>query len=158
RATNAATPGAAAAEPNATLAVLQHPASEQLAVNLKRAVKDGSDQIQIELNPASLGKIEVRLDSSHDGRGSAVISADRPETRQMLNQAAKPIEQSLRDAGLGTDAAPLTFTRRSGDGGANQQQQQFPQPPFYPRQAAMSEEGEAFAPLAVAAAGNGRRH
>jgi len=141
------------------VATALHPASEQVSVSLKQAAKTGNNQIQIELNPASLGKIEVRLDFAHDGRISAVISADRPDTLQLLNHDAKALEQSLRDAGLRADSGSLTFNLRGGDAGTGQQQQFAQSSGGYGRSAALADDDASLAPLgAIAASASGRRH
>jgi flagellar hook-length control protein FliK len=91
------------------------PVYEQVAVTLKQAAQNGTDSIQIQLKPASLGAIEVKLDVTHDGKISAVISADRSDTLNMLQQDSSGLEQALRDAGLQADSGSLSFNLR-GDG------------------------------------------
>jgi flagellar hook-length control protein FliK len=156
--TGPAAPATAAAEaPATTLAVPLHPAGEQLALNLKRAVKDGVDHIQIELNPPSLGKIEVRLDFAGDGHFNAVISASKPETLHLLQQDSKALEQSLRDAGLQADGGSLSFNLRGGETGAGQQQ--FAQSSSsYSRVAQSAPDDTASLPLEATAAASARAH
>jgi hypothetical protein len=89
--------------------------AEQVAVTLRQAAHDGNDRITIELRPASLGTVEVRLDFAHDGRVSASIVADRPDTLSLLKSDAGGLEQALRDAGLRTDSGSLSFNLRGGD-------------------------------------------
>jgi len=88
------------------------PAFEQVAVNLKQAAQSGTDRIEIQLKPASLGAIQVKLDVTHDGHITAVISADRSDTLNMLRQDASGLEQALRDAGLKADSNSLSFNLR----------------------------------------------
>jgi flagellar hook-length control protein FliK len=96
-------------------ALIALPASEQVAINLKQALTTGSDEIQIQLKPASLGTIDVKLNVNHDGRLTAVISADRSDTLNLLKQDASQLQQSLRDAGFNADSGSLSFNLR-GDG------------------------------------------
>jgi flagellar hook-length control protein FliK len=117
--TSAATASAPATPVAATA---MHPAVEQVAVSLKTAAKTGSSAIQVELNPASLGRIEIRLDFSHDGHVTAAISADRQDTLNLLHSDSHSLEQSLRDTGLHTDSNSLSFNLRGGDTGAGQRQ------------------------------------
>ena len=81
---------AAAAAPSANPAIPMPahllPAYEQVAINLKQAAQTGTDRIEIQLKPANLGAISVKLDVTHDGRITAVISADRSDTLHMLRQ------------------------------------------------------------------------
>jgi hypothetical protein len=88
------------------------PASEQVAFHLKQALKNGSDEIQIQLKPASLGAIDVKLNVAHDGRLTAVISADRSDTLNLLKQDQGNLQQSLRDAGFNADSSSLSFSLR----------------------------------------------
>jgi hypothetical protein len=111
-------------------ALIALPASEQVAINLKQALTTGSDEIQIQLKPASLGTIDVKLNVNHDGRLTAVISADRSDTLNLLKQDASQLQQSLRDAGFNADSGSLSFNLR-GDA------QNFAQnaPPSFPASA-----------------------
>jgi flagellar hook-length control protein FliK len=143
----------AAAAPLAAL----HSVTEQVAISLKRGVKDGNDQIQINLEPASLGKIAVRLDFAQDGRVTATFSADRPDTLNLLNQDSRALEQSLRDAGLRADSSSLSFNLSGGDNGANARQ--FAQSASYAATAATMADNDPLAPLAAAPAiANGLSH
>jgi len=117
-----AIPGDASTRPG----MVALPASEQVAVNLKQAIKDGSDEIQIQLKPASLGAIDVKLNVNHDGKLTAVISADRSDTLNLLKQDSATLQQALRDAGLNADSSSLSFNLRGGDPQAFAQNTQQP--------------------------------
>lgn len=88
------------------------PVGEQVALNLKQALAADNNQIRIQLKPASLGTIDVKLNLTQDGRVSAVISADRSDTLNMLKQDSATLQQSLRDAGLNADGNSLSFNLR----------------------------------------------
>ena len=90
------------------------PVGEQVALNLKQAVAADNDQIRIQLKPASLGTIDVKLNVGQDGRINAVISADRSDTLNMLKQDAGTLQQALRDAGLNADSNSLSFNLSGG--------------------------------------------
>jgi flagellar hook-length control protein FliK len=114
--TNASTNSPAAAPTNATPqpGMIALPASEQVAINMRQALKVGANEIQIQLKPESLGVIDVKLNVDHDGRLSAVISANHPETLNLLKQDSSNLQQSLRDAGFNADSGSLSFNL-SGD-------------------------------------------
>ncbi len=141
-------------QPNPIAAL--HSVAEQVAIAVKRGVKAGNDQIQINLEPASLGKISVRLDFAQDGRVSAVFSADRADTLNLLNGDARSLEQSLRDAGLRADSGSLTFNLSSGDTGSNPRQ--FSQASGYAAAANTMIESDPLVPLAAARAAAGFGH
>ena len=84
--------------------------SEQVSVQVQRAIGQGTDRISIQLKPAELGRSEVKLEVAHDGRLNAVISAERSDTLDLLKQDAKSLQQSLQQAGLNADSSSLSFT------------------------------------------------
>ena len=88
------------------------PVGEQVALNLKQALTADNNEIRIQLKPASLGTIDVKLNLTQDGRVSAVISADRSDTLNMLKQDSGTLQQGLRDAGLNADGNSLSFNLR----------------------------------------------
>jgi flagellar hook-length control protein FliK len=133
-----------------------HSVTEQVAIAVRRGVKAGNDQIQINLEPASLGKISVRLDFAQDGRVSAVFSADRADTLSLLNGDARNLEQSLRDAGLRADSGSLSFNLSSGDNGSNARQ--FGQAAGYAAAANALIESDPLIPVVAARAAAGLRH
>ena len=93
---------------------------DQVKVNITRAAQEGADRITIQLKPAELGRIEVKLEVQANGQVQAIVTADRPETLDVLRQDARGLERALQDAGLKTDPNGLSFILR----GEQQQQQQ----------------------------------
>jgi flagellar hook-length control protein FliK len=100
------------------------PVADQVAFSLKQAVQNGTNRIEIQLKPASLGAIDVKLTLGHDGKVTAVISADRSDTLNMLKQDQSGLQQALRDAGLQPDANSLNFNLR-GDQQSQSQAQNY---------------------------------
>ena len=88
------------------------PPQVQVAVHIAQAVQQGIDQIKIQLHPADLGRVDVRLDVASDGRVAATVVADRPETLEMLRNDSRGLERALQDAGLRSDAGNLSFNLR----------------------------------------------
>lgn len=86
---------------------------EQVAVSIKNAIGEGADKISIKLHPASLGRVEVRMEIAKDGQLSAVILAEKPETLDMLRSDVRGLERALQEAGLKTDAGSLNFGLKS---------------------------------------------
>ncbi len=113
----AATPAPVSAQAQTDTAVHETapvpPAVMQVAISIQHAVKDGNNEIKIQLTPESLGAIDVKLNVGHDGRVTAVITADRADTLNMMKQDAGGLHQALRDAGLQTDSGSLSFNLRS---------------------------------------------
>jgi hypothetical protein len=89
------------------------PVGEQVAINLKQALNADNNEIRIQLKPASLGTIDVKLNVGQDGRINAVITADRSDTLNMLKQDSGTLQQALKDAGLNADSSSLSFNLNS---------------------------------------------
>jgi len=83
--------------------------AEQIAVNIKKAIGDGADKINIKLNPAQLGRVEVKLDIGQDGRISAMITAEKPETLDLLKNDVRGLDKALQEAGLKSDLDSFNF-------------------------------------------------
>ena len=81
----------------------------QVEVHLARAAQGRIDRLVVQLEPADLGRVEIRLEFGAEGRVGAIISAERPETLEALQRDAAALERSLRDAGLRPDAGGLSF-------------------------------------------------
>ncbi|MGH6947747.1 MAG: flagellar hook-length control protein FliK [Kiloniellales bacterium] len=86
--------------------------SEQIAVQVQRALGAGSDRISIHLHPAELGRIEVKLDMSGDNTLRVAVSVDKPETLDLLQRDARSLDRALQDAGIKTDSGSLSFDLR----------------------------------------------
>ena len=56
------------------------------------------------------------MELSDDGNLRAAISADRPETLDLLQRDSRSLERALQQAGLKADAGSLSFSLK-GDGG-----------------------------------------
>ncbi|MEX0815383.1 MAG: flagellar hook-length control protein FliK, partial [Dongiaceae bacterium] len=94
-----ALPGAAPTDQSAAAgarpAVAAPPLPEQLTVHIQKAIREGTDRINIQLRPAELGRIEVRLEFAQDGRLSAAVLADRAETLDLLQRDSRALARAL---------------------------------------------------------------
>ncbi len=91
--------------------------TNQVAVQIQKAVGQGMDNIRIQLSPAELGRVDVKLEIAKDGRTVAVVTADRTDTLDLLQRDARSLQQALQEAGLNVDSNSLSFNLR-GDGSA----------------------------------------
>ncbi|MCZ6524171.1 MAG: flagellar hook-length control protein FliK, partial [Alphaproteobacteria bacterium] len=87
---------------------------------ISRAVASGLDRIVIRLQPADLGRVEVKLEVAGDGRTVVTVRADKPETLELLQRDARSLERALEQAGLRTDSESLSFNLRGQSGGSRQ--------------------------------------
>lgn len=99
-------------------AAQQQPVADQVAIQIRKAVKEGLDRIQIQLEPADLGRIDVTMEVANDGKVMAVLKADNPETLDLMMKDARSLERALADAGLDVDSNSLEF--QLSDQGAGQ--------------------------------------
>jgi hypothetical protein len=81
-----------------------------IGVHIARAVPARIDRLFVQLEPAALGRVEVRLKFHRDDQVSAVIAAERPDTLDALQRDARLLERSLHQAGLRLDSDGLTFS------------------------------------------------
>lgn len=88
---------------------------DTLAVHIARKVEQGLNQFEITLTPAELGKLDISLRISDDGRVQAVLRAERQETLDLLRQDARTLESQLRQAGLDVNAGALSFHLSQGN-------------------------------------------
>jgi flagellar hook-length control protein FliK len=116
-----------AEQTNAPQAVRQVAAQtpvQQIKVLIEQGLKDGTGLIKVQLSPHDLGRVEVKLDVQ-DGQAKATVTADRPDTLQMLKSDQAGLQQALKDAGLNTNDNSISFYLR-GDQQRQQAQQQQP--------------------------------
>ena len=88
----------------------------QVAMKRAGTAADGGGRVTIRLNPEELGKVDVKLEFARDGSVRAQISAERPETLEMLQRDARVLDKALQEAGLKTDQNSLQFNLQGGNG------------------------------------------
>ncbi|MDE3059858.1 MAG: flagellar hook-length control protein FliK [Pseudomonadota bacterium] len=90
------------------------PLLDQITMQVKTALVDGSSRIHIQLDPADLGKLDIRLDVSADGKTGITITADNKNTLALLQNDTQGLTKALNDAGLQADSSSLSFNLRGG--------------------------------------------
>jgi flagellar hook-length control protein FliK len=114
------------AQPTATTAPRTPPplpnlsAAAQVAVQIGDAATAGLGYIRIQLQPAELGRVDVKLSLDHNGQVMAAISADRHDTLALLQHDAPALQHALQQAGLKADSGSLNFSlnrQNTGSGG-----------------------------------------
>ena len=94
---------------------------DQVSVQISKAIKAGADKINIRLYPQHLGRVEVRLEVAHDGRTVAMVTADKPETLEMLRRDSDQLSKALQDAGLDMQSGDLNYNLKGQDEGKQEQ-------------------------------------
>ncbi len=92
-----------------------------LAVAMAAKTQSGARQFDIRLDPPELGRVEVRLSIDASGKTEAHMTADQPETLNLLQKDSSSLTQALRDAGLDVSNSGLNFSLRgqNGQGGGD---------------------------------------
>jgi chemotaxis protein MotD len=94
-----------------------------LAIQIAANAQSGRSRFDIRLDPAELGRIDVRLDVDRHGHVTSHLIVEKAETLAMLRQDAPQLQRALEDAGLKTGNNGLQFSLRdqsSGNNGGNE--------------------------------------
>lgn len=83
-----------------------------LAMEIAASVRSGNSRFEIRLDPAELGRIDVRIDVDRNGQVTSHLTVEKPETLSMLRQDAPQLQRALTDAGLSTGDSGLQFSLR----------------------------------------------
>jgi flagellar hook-length control protein FliK len=83
-----------------------------LAVEIAASLRGGNTHFEVRLDPAELGRIDVRIDVDRSGQVTSHLTVEKPETLTMLRQDAPQLQQALNDAGLKTGSGGLQFSLR----------------------------------------------
>lgn len=91
---------------------------------MRVTTKDGTTKsIEIRLDPAELGQVDIKLETGHDGKLKAVVSADNADAFELLKKDGGALEAALREAGVELEEGALTFALNdSGAGQSNQRE------------------------------------
>ena len=83
-----------------------------LALEIAASAKSGKSRFEIQLDPADLGRIDVRIDVDRNGQVTSHLTVEKPETLSMLRQDAPQLQRALDDAGFKTGDGGLQFSLR----------------------------------------------
>jgi flagellar hook-length control protein FliK len=90
---------------------------EQVAVQMHRMAKSGTERFELQLHPADLGRVDIRMDINKDGLVRVIVTADNQAAFEMLQKDSRGLERALQQAGLQTDSNSLNFNLRGGENG-----------------------------------------
>jgi len=105
-----------------------HPATQMVAVSLTRMAtgKGGeaeSQQYRLQLDPPEMGRIEVELKFDVGNKVQAMITADKPETLNLLQRDSHALMKALQDAGfdsVGQDNLEFNLSQGQNDSAGGQ--------------------------------------
>lgn len=80
-----------------------HPATQVVSATIQKAVKAGEEtNIKLRLDPAELGRVEVKMSIDKDNTARIVLTAEKPETFMMLQKDSDVLQRALAESGLDT--------------------------------------------------------
>jgi flagellar hook-length control protein FliK len=83
-----------------------------LALQIAVFAQSGKSRFEIRLDPAELGRIDVRIDVDRHGQLTSHLTVEKPETLAMLRQDAPQLQRALDNAGFKTGDGGLQFSLR----------------------------------------------
>jgi flagellar hook-length control protein FliK len=107
-----AAPVPAAARLSVTAATLAVVPLNGLALQIAVTAQSGKSRFEIRLDPAELGRIDVRIDVDRHGQLTSHLTVEKPETLAMLRQDAPQLQRALDNAGFKTGDSGLQFSLR----------------------------------------------
>lgn len=127
-ATGAATASASAATPTATPAAAPGAIVSQIAAQFVQKVNGKSTQFEVALDPAGLGRVNVKVQVSASGAVTASLSFDNPAAAADAQSRAGELHQALEQAGFNLGQSSLSFDGGgAGSGGLGRQDSQASQ-------------------------------
>ncbi len=85
------------------------------AYKVAHIAKNGN-VIDVSLDPANLGKVQIKFDFAHDGKANVMVFAEKQETLDMLQKDSRAMEKILQDSGIKADSGSLSFNLQDGSG------------------------------------------
>jgi flagellar hook-length control protein FliK len=83
-----------------------------IALQIAVTAQSGKSRFEIRLDPAELGRIDVRIDVDRHGQLTSHLTVEKPETLAMLRQDAPQLQRALDNAGFKTGDGGLQFSLR----------------------------------------------
>jgi flagellar hook-length control protein FliK len=102
----------AAAQLTVTAATAAAVPLNSLALQIAVTAQSGNSRFEIRLDPAELGRIDVRIDVDRHGQLTSHLTVEKPETLAMLRQDAPQLQRALDNAGFKTGDGGLQFSLR----------------------------------------------
>ena len=96
--------------------------AEQIKVNITQSAIKGVDKIEIQLKPAELGHLEIKMQISKDGRLQAHIVASDANTMELLQKDLSALKQAFDNAGFQTEDGSFSFSYRGDEQNNNERE------------------------------------
>ncbi|WP_417468668.1 flagellar hook-length control protein FliK [Maricaulis sp.] len=91
-------------------------AAAQLAAQISQRFSNGSRVFGIRLDPAELGRVDIRMELTQNNRVHATLTVERGDTLAELQRSTRDLERALNEAGLELAEDGLSFELGAGNG------------------------------------------
>lgn len=91
-----------------------------LAVSIAAKSIEGAKQFNIRLDPAELGRVDVKLSVDNTGKAQAHLSVEKPQTLDMLQKDSGSLQRSLKESGVDLSNNGLQFSLKNQQQSASQ--------------------------------------
>ena len=88
-------------------------AHKSVAFNIARNFDNGVTRFQVRIDPPELGRVDVKLDMTVEGRVQAHLTVERSETLDLMMRDARSLERALADTGLNLSRDSLSFSLKN---------------------------------------------
>jgi len=85
---------------------------DKLGLTIAARTTEGLHHFDIRLDPAELGRVQVRLTVDDHGQAQATLVADKQQTLDLLQRDSSSLNRALQDAGLNLSNNGLSFSLR----------------------------------------------
>ena len=86
--------------------------TQMINIQMQRNIGDGMNSMTLQLEPAELGKLNVKLNFAKDGSVKAHMTVDKPETLALLQKDSIHLQRALQQSGVDVDENSLSFDLR----------------------------------------------
>lgn len=86
--------------------------TQMVTLQLQQNMQNRTSMMTLQLHPADLGQLDIKLKFERDGQVRAHLSADKPETLSMLQKDSAYLEKTLQQNGVKLDENSITFDLR----------------------------------------------
>jgi len=84
--------------------------NEQITIAINKNIQNGKNNFSIRLNPAELGKVDIKLEFMADGKMQAAMTVESEKTLTMLQRDQSTLEKALSDAGIDLADKNMNFS------------------------------------------------
>ena len=88
-----------------------------LAAQIIKKLEAKTTRFDVQLDPAGLGKVDVRVEIGAEGRITAALSCHNPQGQAELKARSAELQQALEQAGFDISNGGLSFEMAGGQGG-----------------------------------------